>query len=166
MDKEQIEKEIKRKSACHALLMSWAGETVKEIGELQAQLAEAEKPELRDGDYGINANGLPFVICNNRIQFEHRAGAQDSYSLPNNTVKPKHVTGNFLDDLKALAEPLKRFRLDVHEYYIDEGRRHNQIHMAGNWHTIQEVKQHIRKLQRLAATAERARDGKDDSQQR
>lgn len=64
--------------------------------------------------------------------------------------------GNFWDERKELAEPLKHFRAGVHEFYFDMDAAHSHapIHIAGNWHTPTEAKVICMKLRRLIFTYE------------
>ncbi len=130
---------------------------------LEVSLAEAEKPKLRHGDYGYDIHNQPcaamevFETNGPRITGPSTVCSALCNISEGTVYKPKVILGNIFDDLTAIAEPLKEFKTDVHLYRIErKGFPDAPIYMAGNHHSIAEVKEHIRKLRRMVATAERS----------
>jgi len=113
-----------------------------EIISLEKQLAEAEKPKLRHGDYGYFFNdGSPRIVINSGVYDKHNKCGR---------IEDKHfynILGNIFDELQAL-KPLEEFEMDVHTYGInrDKGWAHAPIHIAGNNHTLAELSAFILNL--------------------
>ena len=129
------------------------------ITNAEAELAELDKPKLRHGDYF--GDGLTRLVVLEAYDqegvwnFIHKDGSCDHRSekeVLSHIGKLPHL-GNIFDDLAEMVKPLNEFKTDVHTYRIDKKMAHSPIYMAGNWHTIPEVEEHIRKLGRLIATA-------------
>ena len=126
------------------------------IERLEAELAEAEKPELVHLDFGGSGNGK-WIKLFDEIHWigQHKqsiSGLDDKEFI--NEVKGNLLS--VLNNLKALTEPLTQFTTDVYSYRIDSKDYPGQpIRMAGNHHVIAEVEEHILKLRRLVATAKR-----------
>ncbi len=108
MDTEVIDARIE-------LIKSNTESLLKEIAELQAGLAEAEKPELRHGDYGYDATSPPGRIVlslNNKLVTAGNASVYEKTLKERPDLTPSPVLGNIFDDLKALSEPLEEFTMD------------------------------------------------------
>lgn len=128
------------------------------LDKATADLKALDKPKLRHGDYGIHSHSYPNpFVCSqsnirNDLEYLNEYGLVEGLSL----AKPK-VLGNIFADLKAISEDLDRFSFDIHSYYYnsDDGMRHNPIHIAGNWHTVEEAEEISLKLRRVIATAKK-----------
>lgn len=132
-------------------------QVVESLEHQLVQLAEAEKPKLRHGDWWWKGEKrLEARIFLKEIKDEKR----DCVALPDcllttigSTYEGQPIEGNIFTDLKALGKPLESFETDAHKYYIKRlGFTRVCIFMAGNWHTIEEVEEHSLKLRRLTAT--------------
>lgn len=80
------------------------------VNKLKAQLAEAEKPKLKSGDYGYDCHLFKIAPADPRVFLgEHHYGCNggDCDKTP-----LKFVYGNIFADLKALAEPLEEFEIN------------------------------------------------------
>ena len=103
MNKEQLLENVR---TVHRL----AGDT---ITRLEAELAEAEKPELRHGDYGHDeGSGDGFIVIEQSGLFGSPKGFyanQNGQVLINESTVARVRTGNIFDDLKAIAEPLEGY---------------------------------------------------------
>ena len=103
MDNKEILKEIDCKTACRIALVGWADEQNEEIEKLKAQLAEAEKPELRHGDYGIYDNNKSFVVVEQTtLHGTPKAFYEDQSGLihANKKISPHFRLGNIFDDIE------------------------------------------------------------------
>lgn len=89
-----------------------------EVVELGKKIAEAKKPELRDGDYGPDENGqMSIALARGGGEFfYYQRGVNSNHP----GYKPVTVLGNIFDDLKALQE-------DVTEFETVDGSRQNEI---------------------------------------
>ncbi len=129
------------------------------INVQKARLEALDKPSgPRHGDYGYDHDGAAclrmlscykkqFVVANKDTTFGNDSGV---------VAVPKPVLGNIFDDLKRDSEDLEEFCTDVHRYFFNfVDFSHAPIHIAGNWHTINEAIKHHQKLGQLIATARR-----------
>lgn len=83
----------------------------EELHRLKAELEAAKKPELRHGDYGLvkdRGNMIRFVCRDNKSRTIDQGG-RNTFHCGDNYLQPEDVLGNFIDDLKAIAEPLSEF---------------------------------------------------------
>ena len=134
-----------------------------EIERLQAALAQAEKPELQHLDWGVqSASGHRWLKIHDTIWWigdENWDQGEIEPSTCDESWYRGECRGNLkevFDDLKARAETLMYFKTDVHAYRIDSKQYPDApIYMAGNHHSIVEVEEHVRNLQRLLATYKR-----------
>ena len=135
-----------------------------DLGLLETELAEAEKPQLIEGDYG----GVPgpWVMTSKGIMWVNGSGDGFSGLDPEDFTDEK--MGNFLDDLKAMQEPLTEFdRTDlklkssaancfgfkINGITIDyHGDKYVSL-------SLDEIREAILNLRRLVATAERKKNG-------
>lgn len=81
----------------------------KRIGELKAQLAEAEKPKLRHGDFGISdSGGARVILC---YDFDKLITAGDGSVYPHEYegYNPNPVLGNIFDLMKDWGKDFKGF---------------------------------------------------------
>ncbi len=159
MNQEEIKTELEKldsfRSDCEGKMITLSAaldEFITMVATLKAQLADAEKPVLQNGDYGKNCNGVNFVIHKDKLYFENNV---NPYYLPNNTVESKHVFGNIVNEIELLSKPLRFFQFDVHEYKFDfKNFPDAPVCVAGNWHTLEDAKDISMKLRRLIFTAE------------
>ena len=118
MNREEIKTDIETEK----LYLEDCETTVKVVREhlaaLEAQLAEAEKPGLKHLDWGPDKTGhMHVALLTNEnddsriIQASmHPAGAMQVFDYASDCPIVS-VKGNFAADLKALAEPLKEFKV-------------------------------------------------------
>ena len=111
MSREEIKTDIETEK----LYLEDCETTVKVVREhlaaLEAQLAEVEKPELRHGDCVVyNDTGRPQVFMERKGLLEHFGCNFGSGHVAKN-VTDFTFSYNIFDDLKALAEPLKEFKI-------------------------------------------------------
>ncbi len=148
-------------------VIAWLG-----IGrdELEAQLAEAEKSELRHGDYGVwNTGQFWLALYRNRVleAFGSCSGAGMKVS-----AMPREqfiILGNIFADLKAMKEDLTEFcRKDLNgkqgcgtnafAFAINgsriEYRGHNFACLG-----LEEISKLILNLRRMEATLKRKKNG-------
>ncbi len=101
--------------------------------------AEAEKPKLRHGDFGIEVvEGTSYQRLITNPANETGLNISNEYG----EIPPGHkittVFGNIFDLLKG--KDLTHFKLDVHHYSVNTvDFPHAPIHIAGNWHTEAEA---------------------------
>ncbi len=148
---------------------------ISEVVELQAQLAEAEKPELgfimpKHLDFGPYHYGdHPPVMavyinmsCGLRDLALFVRGTKGWALYARNALKNGGFTairGNLsdvFDDLKEVTKPLYNFTADVHTYRFDVAKPDYPILIAGNWHTLPNAEDISTDLQRLIFTYEQA----------
>lgn len=167
MNQEEIKKEIEKldsfRSDCEGKMVTLSAaldEFIKMVAALEAQLAEAEKPELRHGNYGQFADKSALLLTfwnsdENKMQYAYK-GSEDGEEGIYEADEGEGVWfGNIFDDLKALSEPLYNFTADVHPYGFDFKQfPQAPIQIAGNWHTLKEAKQISTDIQRVIFTAE------------
>ena len=157
MNTEEIKEQIDMQKLLienHKICLS---RTEKELALLESQLAEAEKPALRHGDYGLFNGNQPGIIHGiqmvKKVIWEHDGGEglQERCGMKNFVA-----LGNIFADLKARQEPLEQFRmcgLDVglnemgNIQLTNDDKDTLYIH-SDDWHTF------ILNLQRLVYTAE------------
>lgn len=159
MDNEEIKKEL---SLCKRIsklpdetVLQYIREDIQErLTELQSQLEE-EKPKLRHLDYGIGRDGnfRVTLLNQNGEYFSAGQGCCMSESASKQSFPETNIL-NLIDDFKAMSEDLEEFELDIHKYYIDKipEMSYKPIHIAGNWHNLAELSNHILNLRRLEAT--------------
>ncbi|KKM04382.1 hypothetical protein LCGC14_1764830 [marine sediment metagenome] len=112
MNKDEIKREIDCKSACQTALLGFARDYEHEIAALEADLAEAEKPELRHLDFGANTDQR-WIKLGETIHWVHEGRMNDTSVLADKEFA-KERKGNLqdiFDDLKARQEPLKKFTM-------------------------------------------------------
>ncbi len=137
------------------------------IERLEAELAEAEKPQLRHWDFGYDEDsGDEFIVIEQSGLF---GSPKAFYADQKGQVHVNESTGvrvrlgnlkEVFDRRKAIAEPLDKFATDVHSYAIDSDNFPDApIRMAGNHHSVPEVEEHILKLRRLVYTAKGQKHG-------
>lgn len=126
------------------------------VAKLELDLAEAEKAELRHGDFGAN-DRQRWIKLNDTIHWLHEDRWSETAGLSGETClhERKGNIGQILDDLTALSEPLYTFTADVHHYGFDfKNFPQAPIQIAGNWHALAEAKGISMKIQRVIFTAE------------
>ena len=137
-------------------------DVANEIERLREQLAKAEKPKLRHGDFGMwKGTNYGFVVDKSEKDEIYTHLLWKSNDLRNQkrqddmSLREVAILGNIFDLLKEWSEDLERFDFDVHEYAIDPINSHAPIKVAGNWHTLSEAEEIWRKLGQLIATLKR-----------
>lgn len=123
MNKEALRKELELRRAIKADTANFQDMLTQGIAKLEAQLAEAEKPGLRNWDIGTGLyNDLKWLKVDGKIFWIHgREGidpagpseCEESLFLDDSHINILDV----LDDLKAQSRPLKG-----NEFYIDQTR--------------------------------------------
>ena len=117
MNQNEITKRIDCLSACREALLGCLKDNETEIAEMKAQLVEAEKPEFKDGDYGlaIQKRGADSGVCSFIFvggSVYYNTGTYDEETALSDSRFCDYVRlGNIFDDLKALSEPLRAFKL-------------------------------------------------------
>ncbi len=138
----------------------------REIVFWQAQPdAEAEKPKLRHGDFGITTKERTEAGGFVTIQSRPYSGAPEPYFKDGlsdgGEYAKKHpedytIFGNIFGLLKEQSVDLTFFAFDVHHCEINTvDFPHAPIHFAGNWHTLSEIEEIHHKLGRVIATLKR-----------
>lgn len=133
---------------------------------MEAQLAGAEKPNLGHGDYGKYDGKWFIVIEQETLPGSPKAFFDDTGGLINadRQISVDLRDGNFFRELTAMAEPLEEFVERGFNHHIHHSDKlHGSIMIRGNCYSIEQLEEYIMKLRRMAATAERARDGKTDN---
>lgn len=132
------------------------------LEKLQAQLAQAEKPELRHGDYGWDAHFNQHAPADPRVYLDGHhygcnGGNQDKFPLV-------FVVGNIFADLAALSEPLTEFDLCTCRFELfNQGKQVRLFHAGVYAHFGNDnLAELILNLQRLLHTAQRKDNGIDD----
>lgn len=113
MNREAMEKQLADERALRDMAQALVDSRIVTVAKLELDLAEAEKPELRHGDYGIcksNEHMCLYVKRKNQMElFGERYGS----GYPQDTPLSDHkILGNIFDDLKALSEELKEFEVE------------------------------------------------------
>ncbi len=173
MDKDAIRKAIDCKTACKIALVGFADDFSSEIAELEAQLAEAEKPKLRYGDvrYYGGRRTAPVVYVGGRW-FNAATELRVPLSVAECEKLPTEF--NIFDDLKALAEPLETFEMDCRCNPEDKLQvaicggcpNGNDIRFSINGSglsihvPLEDISKLILNLCRMKATVEKAKNGK------
>ncbi len=138
-----------------------SGDTIE---RLEAELAEAEKPELRHGDYGPK-EGTEGRLVLKQYQKEtlFSAGSASCARHCSSNQMPDAVLGNIFDDLKAIAEELTKHTWDFghnsYDAYID---MHGDLLLNGVSIQLivrkEEIPAFILNLQRLQYTERKKND--------
>jgi len=111
-----LKEELKTQEACMQHHQDAIAQTQERINEITDKIAEAEKPNLRHGDYGADTyNKMPTVLMRTTINSEliKWAGAEKPANYNNDTMTPGDFQklGNIFDDLKALQEDRAEFEI-------------------------------------------------------
>jgi len=137
--------------------------------EMRAELAETEKPKRRHGDYGYagrrekGGGQVPSLKCCLLNHLEN--GALNSYEdggYNYETSMPMTKLGNIFDDLRAIAKPLEEINAGgiIIKKDSSGGLNLDPPHGRHFFHVEKaKVATFILNLRRLAATAERAKNG-------
>ena len=126
---------------------------IKDGKEAEQKLAESDKPklELKHLDYGYafgDKDDFRFFVRERSSKFiaYDKNGRALNLDVLNTSCWQNErytITGNLkdiFDDLKRNSEDLEEFNLDVHRYYFNfKDFSHAPIHIAGNWHTMDEA---------------------------
>ena len=133
---------------------------ISEVVELQAQLAEAEKPGLEHGDYGLvwDTDDCPSRFIYLRTEQGKEPVMGRACAVPH--IHPWYhvddfkrlIFGNLFKELKELAKPLQHFKADVHEYTFNVAKPDFPILIAGNWHTLPNAEAMSTDIQRVINT--------------
>ncbi len=142
-------------------------ETMAKEGRTKLDALDGLKSELKHLDYGYafgNKGDFRFFVREGSGKF---IAYGESGCVMNDDVfntscwqnKRYTITGNLKDifaDLKRNSEDLKDFNLDVHRYYFNfTNLSHAPIHIAGNWHTMDEAIKFHQDFGQLLAYAKR-----------
>ena len=165
MNQDEITKDIKHADGMIdnlGLQIVWWKCRSLGLQEKQDQLAEVEKPEWQQGDYGLaiqkrgtDSGVYSFIFVGDRVYYN--SGTYDEKTVLSDGSFYEYVRlGNVFDDIKALAKPLKGFIEGGVRYSINTGHgiHAGMIQIGMDFWTIQNVKRHILDLQRLVFTAE------------
>ena len=117
MNQEEIKTDIETEK----LYLEDCETTVKVVREhlaaLEAQFAEAEKREWQQGDYGLaiqkrgtDSGVYSFIFVGDRVYYNSGTYDEKTVLLDGSFYEYVRI-GNIFDDLKALAEPLKEFKV-------------------------------------------------------
>jgi len=90
------------------------------LGKINAQIAEAENPKLRHGDYGIDETNERFVVAEqSTLVGSPKAfyADQGGQRRADEHIPSKYRLGNIFDDLKALQEEVTEFDLGKYTGY-------------------------------------------------
>ena len=159
MNQEEIKTDIETEK----LYLEDCETTVKVVREhlaaLEAKLAEAEKPELRHGDYGIDEDNGSFVVVDQsglfgtpKAFFENGSGMVEADKNMSSDLR----LGNIYKCIAALKEPLKEFRVcnlnikvnGCGNIQLESDDKRILYITSGQWHEF------LAKFQRLVFTAE------------
>lgn len=156
MNQEEIKTEIKQYKEIVEVMEYKLKFFQARLDATKAQLADAEKPELRHLDFGEKA-GVRWIKIDAGVWWLYEDG-HAAPSLLSDSEFLDSVKGNLndiFDENEVLSNPLREFMTDVHCYRIDsEDYPDAPICMAGKHHSIAEVKEHILNLRCLVRTAE------------
>ena len=114
MNKQELEHKLDELEELFAITKTNIEAMDLMIAELHAQLAEAEKPKLRCGDY-ITSDGEAIIIAPSQLpafpmtSYNERGMACGKVEDGIHSTRHIQPLGNIFDDLKALAEPLEEF---------------------------------------------------------
>ncbi len=157
MDTEQLKKHIEMQKQHLSDYKRIVVAVEMELVAFEAQIAAAEKPELRHGAYGISADGKGFIIIEQstligspKAFFEDMGGQIEADQRMSDYLR----LGDFFKELEALTEPLK----ELHYGHIAcEIRQHELVLKIGettHYVKAQDVSQFILDLRRLLYTQE------------
>ncbi len=167
MNQDELKKEIEKldsfRSDCEGKMVTLSAaldEFITMVAALKAQLdlADAEKPKLRHGDWWFTFDGYVNMFMKEHSGEQRDFLARDDCILTNigSDYHGETIQGNIFDDLKAQSKPLYKFTADVHHYGFDfKNFPQAPIQIAGNWHTLEEAKEISSKIQRVIFTAEK-----------
>ncbi len=159
MDKKQFE-------AKKAIIDKHRGLIDALMADVEKEYAEAEKPELRNWEIGVDGEQR-WIKLDGKVYWLHDRQGVDpggpSCHPDENFADDLHVNINdVLDDLKALSEPLEHFKADVHTYSFDFlNLPQTPIQIAGNWHPLKEAEEICMKIQRVIYTAKQSKAKND-----
>ncbi len=108
MNTEEIKEQIdiqKLLAENHKLCLE---RTDRELARLESQLAEAEKPKLRHGDYGPATGSECRLVLKEYGKDELRTAGPACCAATGEDQMPETVLGNIFADLKARQETLKK----------------------------------------------------------
>lgn len=126
----------------------------KSIADLEKQLAEAEKPKLRHGDYGCD--GSLFFVQGETV-FWLNAGGVASGISPERFGTAGRL-GNLIDEIKALGEERTEWKLDREGLRVSlrEGSHiTHPVWLSGKYLTLSEAESLSLALRQIIATAKR-----------
>ncbi len=176
MDKKTIQHQIDCKEASIVALAAFADSVAGEIANLKAQLADADKPELRHWDLGIDDEGRGFVVLSQAtLPGSPKAFFSDGDGLINvdERMSPATRVGTLkkvFDGLKAMAEDLERFDMPgsgctspskIQAQLENRNGGIASICTGGPWCwlTLDELTELILNLRRMEATQKRKQNG-------
>ena len=159
MNKEELERDLELRKGRETFYAELLANEQAAVADTEDKLAEAEKPELEHGDYGIDGDNDSFVVVEQatlygtpKAFFESRAGQIHA----DKTMSPDFRIGNIFRDLEALAAPLKAFMVGVGCFSYDPNRSlEKPFRFIGYDKTLDEFREISMKIRRLIHTAER-----------
>ena len=161
MSKEEIQNKIDSISADRDALERTRNKLSGDIALLLKQIAEAEKPKLRHGDFGLWVNEKDWFVVDDsgddriyiHLLWAGKHDKRNQWRYDNKFLAKATIFGNIFDLLKEWSEDLEYFEFDVHHCEINTVEfPHAPIHIAGNWHTLAEAEEIWHKLGRVIAT--------------
>ncbi len=159
MDKQQILEEARELIGLAKGVISRCETVITE-----ANLAEAENPEYRSGDYGMGCKGHFFALCGSgsdtKAAIDNGEVERWGENSENYCYNEATCLGNIFDDLKAMAEDVEEFEVDNGTYMsLKVSWNGNKIRIGdgGGFVLIDhhEIPAFILNLRRLQATHER-----------
>ena len=124
------EAQVKRNAIFADIESLRADETAadEELATLKSELAEAKKPELRHGDYGLGTNwgadSIDAFVYTDQSRTDKLEQEKAYYANRMGQINVDHakhsVLGNIFDDLKAVTEPLTGFEVECLSHMGDK----------------------------------------------
>ncbi len=151
------------------------------INKLKAEIAAAEKPKLRHGDYGYDVGGKPCAAMRYYDDPGKKLRAVSTTCIhtvdcsEHTECVPKTVIGNIFDDLKAMKEDLTEFEIEreVHngemQAYLGHShgsdcsckcsqKPHDSVYIhtgTSGWFSLDQLAKIIKSFRQMEATAKR-----------
>lgn len=168
MDKDAMRNEIALEKEFARSMRESAAEHTATAAELEAQLAEAEKPKLRHTDFGWDADGTPCgaVTVSGRdvLRMVGNRAVGDGVCTEDRHYGPTTIAFNALDDLKAMAERVTQVKANGVLFTMDSSGGINIDPAPGRsmFHVEEKaVDEFVMDIRRLVQT-ERTKDGRTE----
>jgi hypothetical protein len=153
---EEIRAELNMRRGLRAEVVETLAKFDKSIADLEKQLAEAEKPKLRHGDYGVSCNGSLFFVQGETVFWLNAGGVASSISPERFGTAGR--LGNLIDEIKALGEERTEWKLDREGLGVSlrEGSHiTHPVWISGKYLTLSEAESLSLALRQIIATAKR-----------